>query len=127
MNSVLAVYDIPENLKIRNPSGTLRRYGFRVNLSCWVFPAGNVPTDVLESLSIQGATVHVVEFAEQAQEKVLELARQELKKHCKKLVEYVEKKCASLRLLLNALDGMREGGIFPNDEIMKQLSKFEGD
>lgn len=93
MASVLAVYDIPQSLKVKNPSGVFRRYGVRVNLSCWVFPSGLVPTEHIAELTSKGVTVHLVEFAEQAQEKVLELAKAELKRHAKAVAKYVKERC----------------------------------
>ncbi len=93
MNHILAVYDIAESLKIKNPSPEFRKYGVRINLSCWVFPGHAVPHDAIEKLRGQGAEVHLVEFAEQAQEKILELARTELRKHLRKMIQFVEKRC----------------------------------
>ncbi len=93
MSAVLCCYDIPESLKVKNPSGVFRRYGVRINLSAWVFPAGLVPTEHIAELTEKGVTVHLVEFAEKAQEKVLELARSELRQHAKKVAKYVKERC----------------------------------
>lgn len=90
MNSVLCVYDIADSLKILNPSARFRRWGVRVNLSCWVFPGNLVPHEDISRLREQGAAVHLVEFAEQAQETILTLAKAELRKHAVKMVKYVE-------------------------------------
>lgn len=104
MNHLLCVYDIPESLKIPNPSPYFRRYGFRINLSCWVFPGHLVPTERIERLRQDGATVELVQFAEQSQEKILEMARNAVKEHCRKTIWYVEEKCERLRDDLNTID-----------------------
>lgn len=101
MSSVLCVYDIPQALKIPNPSASFRRFGFRVNLSCWVFPQALVPTDGIESLRAQGATVHVIEFAEKDQDKILDLARAELNRHAKSVIELVGERSKKLRNILD--------------------------
>lgn len=97
MNSVMAAYDIPQSLKITNPSCILRRFGIRVNLSCWIFPNGKVPTDVLDRLRCDGATVHLIEFAEQSQEKILDLARSELRRHANAVVKYVNDRTGEMK------------------------------
>jgi hypothetical protein len=116
MNSVLAVYDIPQALKIHNPSAALRRFGFRVNLSCWVFPGSCVPTDILNDLKSHGATVHIVEFAEQAQEKILTLARLALREHASKMVKYVNSRTEKIRSVL-------EDAPLMNDEVKEAWYK----
>ncbi len=100
MSSVLCVYDIAESLKIPNPSAYFRRFGFRVNLSCWVFPQALIPTDHIESLRSQGAAVHVIEFAEKDQDKILDLARAELNRHAKSVIELVGDRSKKLRNIL---------------------------
>lgn len=97
MNSILCVYDIPQRLKVSNPSMRLRRYGFRVNLSCWVFPEGRVPVDEIDNLRDAGATVHLIEFSEQAQEKVLDLARAELRRHVKGVMKFTQERVGLLK------------------------------
>jgi hypothetical protein len=103
MNSVLCVYDIPQNLKIRNPSVLFRRSGVRVNLSAWIFPQGCVPTETIETLRTEGATVHLVEFSEQAQDKVLSLARDEVRRHARKVSDYVRDRCGKIRTSIAVL------------------------
>jgi hypothetical protein len=90
---VLCVYDIADSLKLPNPSGHFRRFGFRLNLSCWVFKANNVPTDAIDNLRKQGANVELVEFAEKSNDKILALARAALQKHAKDLVKMVRERC----------------------------------
>ena len=64
MSHVLCAYDIPERLKIANPSSRFRRFGIRINNSVWIFPGGSVPVQDIEILKAKGATVRLVEFAE---------------------------------------------------------------
>lgn len=97
MSHILAVYDIPQALKIPNPSPVLRNHGIRINLSCWIFPEGSTPTSVLDWLKEKGATVHVVPFAERAQEVVMEMARDELRKRCRDMADFVAKRVEKLQ------------------------------
>ncbi len=97
MNSVMVSYDIPESVKCANPSGKFRRWGIRVNASVWIFPPGRVPSEDIADLRSKGAVVHSVEFAEQAQEKILELAKRELRRHSRAVMKHVEQRCAKLK------------------------------
>ncbi len=40
-------YDIPSANQVENPSGLLRRFSYRFNLSCWIMPEGRIPYDLL--------------------------------------------------------------------------------
>lgn len=99
-NSVLTVYDIPQALPIKNPSRVFRRYGFRCNLSCWIFSAGHVPSDEIDRLRRDGATVHMVRFAAEDQSKILDLCRDELRKAARKMLEFIAEKSRPMKRIL---------------------------
>lgn len=112
MNSVLLVYDVPSSLKIANPSPVLRRWGVRVNLSAWIIPTHLVPTEYLDELRDKGVRMHLVEFAEKEQAKIIEFAREELKRHARQIVNVVAEKCSHIREVIDtpasALFGVSE-------------------
>lgn len=119
MNSVLVVYDIADNLKIVNPSPVFRRFGFRINLSCWVFPQHLVPVEEIEKLRAAGAVVHMINFAAEDQGKILDLARAELRRHAKHLVKYVSERVQKLKSKLIA-DSAFPDGLVPEDALYKK-------
>jgi hypothetical protein len=119
MSSVLCVYDIPEKLRITNPSAVFRRYGFRANLSCWVFPQHLVPTEEIDRLKDAGAEVHMIEFAEKDQDKILELARTELKKHAKHMMKFVTERVSKLKAKLMAGESFEPEAV-PQDVLYKK-------
>lgn len=68
MRCVLLSYDIPTNLRdsngrrIENPSGKLRRYGFRHQYSSWIMPEQSVPYNIVAELQALGVKVDIVRF-----------------------------------------------------------------
>ncbi len=61
----MLIYDIPSNnpAGYADPSATLRRLGFRVNLSAWVLPDGAVPHTFIHELRTKyNANVDVIRF-----------------------------------------------------------------
>lgn len=104
MQTIFCCYDIPDSLKVSNPSAIFRRYGFRVNLSCWVFPQHLLPTDGIDKLRAAGATVHLIEFAEKDQDKILDLARAELQRHARKMVQFVSERVERIKDDLGTID-----------------------
>lgn len=63
LQAVLLIYDIPSNVKYPNPSGKLRRIGFRENKSCWVLPAGQIPHTLIHEMRTKGrANVEIIRF-----------------------------------------------------------------
>src|SRR5262245_46907399 len=79
----LLIYDIPEGRGIANPSRSLYRRGVRVNLSCWVIPEERIPYYRLRELGMKGATWHVVRFADDQIEILLDMIRESLNKQIK--------------------------------------------
>jgi hypothetical protein len=78
----LLVYDIPAKSKVPNPSGTLRRWGVRVNLSAWIIPDKNVPLLPIEEWRSRGVTAELVRFDENDGETIMRLAREALVREC---------------------------------------------
>jgi hypothetical protein len=79
-------YDIPSNSGIPNPSRHLRSRGVRVNLSCWVLPESRVPYALLNELSQEGATWHVVRFDPAEAHKLARMAFESLRKEAENAV-----------------------------------------
>lgn len=81
----MLVYDIPSsmNSECPNPSWLLWRYGFRLNLSCWVLPESSLrEPEVVELLDhwkqYPEVEVHIVPYAEKALSKIRAIARRKL-------------------------------------------------
>ncbi len=98
----LLIYDIPEASDAPNPSPWLRRRAVRINLSCWVVPEANIPYMRLKELEKEGATVHIVPFADHGIEKILSLVRSAIQKEiaeatarAEESMQKAEKKLAS--------------------------------
>lgn len=81
---VMLVYDIPtdKNDVCPNPSGMLWRYGFRMNLSCWVIPTRNMErARIKEELALWDANKikwHVVPYADSAMDQIRGIAQEKL-------------------------------------------------
>lgn len=99
MRALLLYYDIPQASKIANPSGQLRKCGIRVNLSCWVIPEHRMPWDYLRE-HLSGVSWNTVRFDESEKEKLLDMARDALRRESARVIqsmhETVDKAQASL-------------------------------
>ena len=93
----LLVYDIPEASGLSNPSGLMRRFAVRINLSCWVLPLKNLPLLPVREWVEKGASVEVVEFDEGEREKVVALARRALQREVEEMRRTVEASVAKVR------------------------------
>jgi hypothetical protein len=82
----LLMYDLPSANGIRNPSYYLRRVGVRVNYSAWVLPESRVPYALLNELSQEGATWHVVRFDPAEAHKFARMAFESLRKEAENAV-----------------------------------------
>lgn len=91
LKASLILYDIPQGATIKdeksgkerpldNPSGKLRRFAVRINLSCWVCPSHAVPLPVLEELGRAGAVWHVVPFDASAGPQLVKMVISSIKK-----------------------------------------------
>jgi hypothetical protein len=88
----MLVYDIPSRLKnLRNPSGQLRRFGFRANLSCWVIPTGNLPHNLIDNLRTAGVNVKIQPFDVGAGPALVAWALEEIRKEIQEQVKRTEK------------------------------------
>lgn len=108
MNHVLCAYDIPEKLKIANPSSRFRRFGIRINNSVWIFPGSSVPAQDIEILKAKGATVRLVEFAEKDEGLILEIAQTELVKHALAMKEYLADRAAKMKAVATQLQAAQD-------------------
>lgn len=75
---VMLTYDIPQLSDFPNPSGELRRYAVRVNLSCWIIPEAKVDPDLLSRLEAANINYHLLHFATKEVDKIKEIARKAL-------------------------------------------------
>jgi hypothetical protein len=72
----MVVYDIPSRLPGNiNPSRGWRRFGFRVNLSCWIIPLDRLVAANPEAISSAGGDVKIVRFDESESAKIIDMAR----------------------------------------------------
>lgn len=89
MNYWMLQYDIPDSLKKEcpNPSRKLWRYGFRMQLSCWVLPERSLDATTIKKQLADWARypkveVHLIKYASDQLEKIRQTAQ-------RKLVEYI--------------------------------------
>jgi hypothetical protein len=81
LRAVMLTYDIPSDSEIDNPSGELRRIGFRSNLSCWVIPEGSLPLTLIHTLRTEGrADVDIVKFDASEGPRLVQLAIRNMRK-----------------------------------------------
>lgn len=118
---VLLIYDIPQTSKLRNPSGLLRRFAARINLSCWVAPLKNVALLPLKEWIESGAIVEVVQFDENEREKVIDLARRAIIRDVEEMREYVNVHVRSVRKKFDAVSNLASG----SDDREKAWKKAE--
>ncbi len=73
-------YDIPQRAEIGNPSGRLRRHGFRDNLSCWVLPDHQMPyiDDLIDEMNAAGCNVRHNKFDPEENEDLRRQCREAL-------------------------------------------------
>ncbi len=93
----LLIYDIPANLRLGNLSMLLRRFGARINLSCWVLPLKNLALVPIKMWVEKGAKVEVVEFDEHESEKVIALARRAIQNDLEQTRGFVEGSVSKVR------------------------------
>lgn len=87
-------YWIPKG-RFPNPSGRLRRRGFRIDGSVWVIPNNAIPYHLLDEMTAAGVTWHLLEFIPGEGEKILALARNAMRKEIedgqRRLAEVIER------------------------------------
>lgn len=96
LSAVMLTYDIPSAVDYPNPSGELRKIGFRSNLSCWVIPEGMLPLTLIHELRTKGhADVDIVKFDASEGPRLARLAvrntRKELEEQIKRTRENLAK------------------------------------
>jgi hypothetical protein len=91
MRANLLFYDIPQSLKVANPSAALRRCAVRVNLSCWVVPEERTPWDLIEELKSQNVDVQLIRFDENEAEKLRGMAREAMQRELARIKNGLEK------------------------------------
>lgn len=91
MTTSLLIYDIPQSVKVANPTKRLRRIGFRPNASCWVLRDCDIPWLYLNELRTAGVNWHVVPFAAGAGQQLAQMAVHYLTKEVERLTRSLEK------------------------------------
>jgi hypothetical protein len=119
----LLVYDIPAKSKLRNPSMLLRRWGARVNLSCWVLPTRNLALLPLKEWEEHGATVEVVEFDESERDKVIALAKKSITRDVEGMRSFVEASVNEVRKRLKFATSLASGSN-DRDAALKAAEKY---
>lgn len=71
---VLFTYDIPDASDYPNPSGVLRRYAVRLNLSCWLMDAGDIPNAMIGEMLDANCDPHTFRFDPADSKKLLTVA-----------------------------------------------------
>ena len=119
MRSVFLSYDIPQRIKIANPTAKLRSLGVRVNLSVWIIPEHAVPHGYLDELREAGAVVYLVRFDESEQVKLLEMARKALENEASRIVKGME---ASIERAAKIMEP--EGFLSVSEEQTERYEKY---
>lgn len=119
----LLYYYIPKTSKLGNPSGLLRRWGIRVDLSVWIVPMKNLPLIPMKEWIDKGAVADVVEFGEHEREKCLSIARRTLQNDVEKMRLTVEKSVAKVRRRFDSLRSIPVGTP-ERDEAQKSAEHF---
>lgn len=119
----LLVYDIPADSKLRNPSMLLRRWGARINLSCWVLPTKNLALIPMKDWIEKGATVEVVEFEEHEREKVVALARRAIQRDVEEMSSFVENAVREVRRRCSLVE-RHPSGSAEREEVLERAEKY---
>jgi hypothetical protein len=102
LRACLVIYDIPERSTVRNPSKRFRRCGARVNLSCWVIPEANIPWNTLQGIEEGGGNWHVVRFADEESEKLVQMAEKAILADLERAIRSMEKSLTRAQERLNS-------------------------
>lgn len=119
----LLVYDIPSDSKLRNPSDLIRRWGARINLSCWVLPLKCLVHLPLKEWEEAGATVEIVEFDEHEREKVIALARRAISRDLDSMLAYLGRTVAEVRKRFEFVGGLATGSD-ERDEAFQRAKQY---
>lgn len=121
---VMVVYDIPQKSHIQNPSDKLKRFAFRINLSCWIMPQYRLPFALIDSLKARGADVEVVRFDLNEEKAIRALAKKALAREVQELRESLAdklpEKMAEVQRMIEANEHTSETG----EEALKGLDSF---
>jgi len=76
MKAICLIYDIPQTSDFENPSWFLRRFGVRLNLSCWMIPLVNIPTirPILDEMTAANVSWRMIKFDESESAQIKEAA-----------------------------------------------------
>jgi flagellar biosynthesis/type III secretory pathway chaperone len=103
-------YDIPQPLNRLNPSGRMWRYGFRLTLSQWVMPIGQLHRikDITDEFDANGVEWFTLEFAESERQKLQDRSVKEISKELAaihtSLIETIGSADEQLRTTLEATE-----------------------
>lgn len=80
--SMLLVYDIPEDADMDNPSSEFRQFAFRINLSCWIIQRGDMSlaSHTLNRIREVGGIWHSLPFADEGSDIIIGLAAHSIQK-----------------------------------------------
>lgn len=104
----LLCYDIPTASRLPNPSGQLREVAVRINLSCWVIRAGDIPYAMLDRLKRAGGRWHAPPFAHEAGEGLTQMIVDSLRKE---LADALERATEAEEKAIDELDGHTQENI----------------
>lgn len=114
MSAHLFVYDIPQRSGFANPSIFLRRFAFRLNLSCWVVKDSDVLprlSRLIQRMQKAGVRWYTVKFDQQEGEKLVRMATDSLRNDIQAAVNRGVQ--ASVRANL----ALARGNDTPNDKL----------
>jgi hypothetical protein len=99
--AILLVYDIPTmnggKSAFPNPSGQLKRFAFRLNLSAWMIPHERIPNKLIEAMRAKGCSVEVVRFDEKDITEIRRLGASALVSECNRIRASLEKSIERLK------------------------------
>lgn len=144
LKPILFTYDIPDDAvemvngkprPFNNPSDQLRRFAVRLNLSCWLMDAGDIPNMLIARMLDAGCDPHVFHFDATEGKKLVSVAISRLKKEIGDAIKRAERSRVSADAqLTGALDetGMNadeaeERYVRRANGIMERLEALTGD
>lgn len=74
-----------------NPSGRLRRIGFRATLSCWVIPEHVLPHNLINEMRSLKCEVNLVKFDASEGPRLIRMAQDKITREVRKQIESAEK------------------------------------
>ncbi len=102
----LLMYDIPETVKIGNPTRWLRPIAVRMNKSVWIIQEDNIPYRQLDELEHHGVTWYTIPFDVRAMGDIVEVVIRSVVADIRGVVQRSNDSCAKLTRTIRGRKGL---------------------